>query len=120
MENDRIIEIKSLKLQIKKEGRLTVMYWEGESDEKDPSQRLVPFFNEFIDEIDGALRIVFNKLSYMNSSTIHPLVMFIKTLNERKINTELTYDKDSNWQAASFRALDSLTKVLTYIKVTGT
>jgi len=120
MESNNIIEIKSLKLVMKKEDSLIVMYWEGESDEKDPSQRLVPFFNEFIDTIDSDLKIVFNKLSYMNSSTIHPLVMFIKKLNERKINTELTYDKDSNWQAASFKALDSLTKVLTYIKVTGT
>ena len=49
----------------------------------------MPFFDEIIDKIEGNFEIVFNDLDYMNSSTIHPLIMFIKNLNDRNIKTAI-------------------------------
>jgi hypothetical protein len=119
-ENIIDIQIKSLYLSVGKEDGKTVMVWKGESDEKNPSESLIPFFDSVIDKIEGKFEIVFNELDYMNSSTIHPLIMFIKNLNDKEINTTIFYDKQSKWQEASFKALYALTNVLTSINVIGT
>ena len=114
------MKIESLVLSVQWIDGKTVMTWKGESDEKNPSENLVPFFDEIIDKIEGNFEIVFNELDYMNSSTIHPLIMFIKNLNDREIKTTIKYRKESKWQEASFKALHALTNVLTNISVLGT
>ncbi|MBN1649532.1 MAG: hypothetical protein JW874_15945 [Spirochaetales bacterium] len=120
-ESDIIQELKieSLILSVSRKDDKTVMVWKGESDEKNPSNTLIPFFEKIIGKIEGDFEMVFNNLDYMNSSTIHPLIMFIKDLDEKNIKTTIFYNKESKWQEASFRALHALTNVLTNIQVTG-
>ena len=120
MDNAKETVIQSLTLSVKKEEGKTVLHWQGESDEKNPTQYLVPFFDEFLKSVDGDLDVIFNNLNYMNSSTIHPLIMFIKSCNDKNIKTTIYYDKTSAWQEASFKALHSLTQILTNIRVIGT
>ncbi len=116
MEN---IKMGSLTLSIEKIKGKTILDWIGESNEKKPSEELIPFFNEFIENQNNDLIIKFDKLNYMNSSTIHPLILFIKDLNEKNIKIEICYNKNSKWQKEAFKAMENLTSILKNIKFIG-
>jgi hypothetical protein len=120
MHENKDVIIQNLTLSIRYNNNCTQLIWKGESDGKEPSQKLMPFINEFVNQASGKLKIVFNELTYMNSSTIHPLIMLFKMLNEKNVKTEVTYNKNSKWQEASFKALQPLMKILTNITVVGT
>ena len=82
--------------------------WTGKSTSRNPGIFLTPILQQIIMDSDyGAKEIVldFRKLSYMNSSTISPIIKF---LNKIKIGSErvsLLYLKSLKWQDLSFSAL---------------
>lgn len=60
-------------------------------------------------ELKGAdLFIDFTEFQYMNSSTVVPILHLLKKLDENSIKTVVTYDKESFWQVASFRGINTL------------
>ena len=111
--------IGNLIIKINKDNESTFMDWTGHSNDINPAEKLVPFFDDLIDEVKGNLEITFLNLNFMNSSTIYPLIMFIRKLNEKKIKTIIKYDKNSGWQRTSFKAMETLAKVLENIRVIG-
>lgn len=113
----KTVKYGSLILLIENFDDRTILEWNGESNDKRPSEMLMPFFKNFIKRLDKILVIKFDKLEYMNSSTIHPLILFIKKLNEKNIKTDIIYNKNSKWQKVSFEAMKNLTKVLKNITV---
>ena len=55
----------------------------------------------------------------MNSSTVPPIIQFLKKLNTNEVKTLITYNADSKWQAASFKALETFSGILNFITVKG-
>lgn len=109
----------ALKIELKQETNTTVMHFKGRSEIRDPNVTLKPYFKNIADQVQGELRLDFTGLEYMNSSIVSSLLMFIKELNNQAVVTNLFYKKDLKWQLASFKALETISKTLEYISVSG-
>jgi len=111
---------KSLQIMIDTQEDHIKMTWIGQSDDKNPAETLNPYIENLIDEFkDKTLIIAFEKLEYMNSSTVPPIIWFLKLLNQNQIDTEITYSAKTKWQSASFKALETLSLTMDTIRVTG-
>jgi hypothetical protein len=109
-----------LTIRLQRVGSQAVLAWIGQSGERNPADRLNPYLNGLICRLKGLhLRLSFEKLEYMNSSTIPPIIEFMKKLDENGIPTLITYDAASKWQSASFKALKTLSMLMTHIRVQG-
>jgi len=108
-------------LEIKiQEGPTNNMSWVGKSESRDPSAILNPYFEGILDDLKGKeLNIEFTNLEYMNSSTVPPIIQLIKNLNSNEIKSVIYYNKDSKWQAASFKALETIVRSMDYVDVIG-
>jgi hypothetical protein len=99
-------------------GERVRMLWNGRSTDREPGRQLTPYLNDLLDELSGReLLISFQGLAYMNSSTVTPIIQFLKHLNERRIDTRVTYDGRSKWQRSSFRALSGLAMMMKHVTV---
>jgi hypothetical protein len=97
-----------------------MMKWLGRSDDRDPSALLNPYIDGILEKLKGKdLEVQFNQLEYMNSSTVPPIIQLIKKLNTSEIKSVITYDKDSKWQAASFKALETIVRSMDFVDVVG-
>ncbi len=106
-----------LNITIAKDENKTIMSWIGMSESRSPGALLDPYLDGIIDELHGELLIEFRELEYMNSSTVQPIVQFIKKLDTNSLKATISYDKDSKWQAASFKALETITKQMEHITI---
>lgn len=104
-----------------KKGALSVQIkWIGKSDKREPASVLVPYLNGLIQELKGRkVEVVFTELKFMNSSTVPPIIQFMKDLSNNSSESIFIYNKNSNWQAASFKALETISKSLKNIEVIG-
>lgn len=110
----------SLEIVMGSEGGIKVMSWIGKSDDANPKLFLNPYLDSLIDDLQNSkLTVNFKKLDYMNSSTVPPIVRFIKNLDANKVVTTIVYDEHSNWQPMSFKALETLAVMMTHITVRG-
>jgi hypothetical protein len=109
----------TLSIEIK-DGDSVTMSWLGRSESREPAVVLNPYLTGIVDGMSGKELIVdFTKLEYMNSSTVPPIILLIKNLNTKGVVTKIYYDKESKWQAASFKALETISKSMTVIEVVG-
>jgi len=107
-----------LEIQISEKGDKVLMAWIGQSNDVNPSILLTPYLDDLADDLKGhQLIIEYDKLKYMNSSTVPPIINFLKRLNKNKIKTTVTYDTKSKWQSASFKAMATLSLMMDYIIV---
>ena len=101
-------------------GEKVRMAWLGRSENREPGAVLNPYLTKIINAISSKeLEVDFSKLDYMNSSTVPPIIQMIKTLDLKAIPTKILYNKDSKWQAASFKALETISKSMKHIEVVG-
>lgn len=110
----------SLEIIVNKSGNETKMIWKGKSDDRNPASMLDPYFTKIMDELKGTdVTVDFMELDYMNSSTVPPIIKFLKNLNSHKIDAVFTYSEKSKWQAASFKAFKTFSSMLPHITVEG-
>ena len=94
------------------------MKWIGESDDRDPSSLLNPYLDKFVETIKGKnLEIDFQKLKYMNSSSVPPIIDLMKKLSSENVKSVILYDKNLKWQCASFKALETIASTLKSISI---
>ena len=113
-------ELKEGRLQIKvSEGPAkTVITWVGHSDAQKPSEFLTPYLTELITNFKGGeIEADFSELSYMNSSTVSPIIQFLKKADTNSIKTTVKYKSGSVWQNATFRALETMSNVLKNVTI---
>jgi hypothetical protein len=102
------------------EGEKNIITWVGKSEARDPSSLFNPYFKDISKAFKGKeLEIKFEQLRYMNSSTVPPIIQLIKDLEENGIKSTITYDKNSKWQVASFKALETIVRTMQNITVRG-
>lgn len=102
------------------DGEKLIMEWLGRSESREPSAVLNPYLKKIIDNASGKeIEVDFANLEYMNSSTVPPIIQMIKELDTKGIPTSIYYNKDSKWQAASFKALETIASSLKNIEVMG-
>ncbi len=108
----------SLELKVSADPAKTVVTWLGRSDAQNPAQFLTPYLTGLVKQFKGSELVVdFSRLSYMNSSTVSPIIQFLKMADTTKINTLVKYDASSTWQNASFKALKAMSVVMKHVKV---
>jgi hypothetical protein len=101
----------NLEIDASMSGNQVMLQWKGKSVERLPEFFLVPYFNEIIEEIKDSAKLVvlnFYPISYINSSTMNPIIILIKRLQELKIKCKVVYNKDLKWQKLAFSALRML------------
>lgn len=110
----------SLKITIVQNGECVTLTWSGKSEDREPGALLNPYLQESVSAFKGKeFQVDFKPLEYMNSSTVPPIIHFIKDLETSGNKTTIFYDKDSKWQAASFKALETISTTMKNISVQG-
>ena len=83
--------------------------WEGKSIDREPSKFISPILVKVL-EMASALnkRIIMNfqSLSYMNSSTITPLIKILDRAKKGMTKITIIYRKSLKWQELNFSALE--------------
>lgn len=83
--------------------------WEGKSIDREPSKFISPILVKVL-EMASVLnkRIIMNfqSLSYMNSSTITPIIKILDRAKKGMTKITITYRKSLKWQELNFSALE--------------
>jgi len=113
-------DVGNLKIDIIEKDGVIELVWLGKSDDREPSNTLTPFFSNLIQELKGKKVVIdFMRLSYMNSSTVRPILQMTQKFNAEGITTMIYYDPNVTFQRTSFSAISMLTKTMDYITVEG-
>ncbi len=98
-----------LKLELIEDKNSLIVNWTGKSTDREPGKFITPILMETIKEAsDKNLRVVmdFRELSYMNSSTLTPLIKILERAKRGKTQISVFYNKNLHWQSLSFSALE--------------
>lgn len=83
--------------------------WEGKSTDREPAKFISPILVKVL-EMAGGLnkRIImdFQSLSYMNSSTITPIIKILERAKNGMTKITIFYQKSMKWQELNFSALE--------------
>jgi len=102
------------------DGAETILQWQGTSTAREPASVINPYVDKIVPLLKSkTVRLDFTKLQYMNSSTVTPIIRLIRLFDSEGIKTTVIYDKSSKWQQASFKALETLARMLDNIHVLG-
>ena len=85
--------------------------WRGRSVERRPATTLGPFFETVLAELgDRRLMIDFREFEFMNSSTVRPIIEFLRSASEVAKAIEVYYHGGITWQRLSFKVVEALAK----------
>lgn len=98
-----------LHIEIKEEDNSISINWTGKSIDREPGKFITPILVEAIKESSEKNKRViidFRELSYMNSSTITPLIKILERAKRGSTSITVYYKKSLHWQDLSFSALE--------------
>lgn len=84
------------------------LIWSGESDDISPSKVLSPYLSKIAEEV-GNRKIVIElyDLDFINSSTVPPIVQFIKQCSKMNLEILILYSNSKEWQRYSFKSFET-------------
>lgn len=97
-----------------------VLLWQGESTLRAPSELLTPALESVLSEEalrDRKLVLDFSSMTFMNSSTVAPIIDFVKNACSQGIAVHLIYNIGVPWQRTTASAMRMLTHVLKCLTV---
>lgn len=83
--------------------------WQGMSMAREPGRFLMPILSRALDlgaQQKKPLVIDFQRLEYLNSSTLSPVIRALEQARRGQNRVKVLYDKGVKWQALSFTGLD--------------
>ena len=100
---------KHLSIEVVEHDSTIDVKWEGKSIDREPGKFISPILVKVM-EMAAALnkRIImdFQSLSYMNSSTITPIIKILDRAKTGVTKITITYQKTLKWQELNFSALE--------------
>lgn len=106
-----------LEIVLSRSGNVGTMAWKGSSDSRNPGDFLDSVFRRALEHAQGGeLVIDFTALEFMNSSTVSPIIAFLKDSNAKRLQCRVVFS-DVDWQRTHMRCLRAITRVLSYISV---
>ena len=109
-----------LEIKITENENLVILKWLGHSRTLDPAVELNPYLNGVLNELQGkSILVDFTELVSMNSSTIMPIIFFIRKLEEHAVVSEILYNGKLSWQKASFIVIAEIIKNYKNVKITA-
>jgi hypothetical protein len=110
----------ALRIEVTECDGVVVLSWQGESDSRDPRRTLRPYLMKLKDALrTRRVRMDFEKLAYMNSATVTPLIEFVGELSLRATEVVIHYRNDLQWQATSFRAMRIVARKWSNVSILG-
>jgi hypothetical protein len=97
-----------LRIDVTEEAEAVTLRFLGKSILRDPNQFVMPILLKTLaDANSGKKRLVmdFRELSYMNSSTLTPIIKILERARVGEGKISITYRKSLKWQDISFSAL---------------
>lgn len=98
-----------LTITIKEDDSSIMVNWTGKSTDREPSKFITPILVDAIKESSEKNKRViidFRELSYMNSSTLTPLIKILERAKRGSTPITVYYNKLLHWQSLSFSALE--------------
>lgn len=108
MENLYELKEGQLSVTVQNSGEQILVFWEGKSNERNPSSFLKPFFKRIFESSQSLkLPVVmdFKKFQYMNSSTVTPIVQMLESAKQENVSITFLYDRNKTWQELNFQAM---------------
>jgi hypothetical protein len=96
--------------------------FKGKSTERDPSGFISPVLLESMrnsKKFKKIIRMDFQDLEYMNSSTITPIIKILESANDTGNSISILYRKSKKWQELCFSALRIFETKDHRIEITG-
>jgi hypothetical protein len=110
------LELDGLTIRVEHKDDAIFVGWDGRSEMQDPESVMGPFFRQLLPVFKGKkLTMDFQSCTYINSTTLQPLLALIKELDENSVDTELIYDGTTEWQRITFRCIKVITRTLPHI-----
>ena len=96
-----------------------IVRWTGMSDARNPQVFIQPIVDYLLTNIKGGRVVIdFSGLTFMNSSTVSPIINMLKSLNSKAIETRVEFS-DAEWQQTHLRCLKTISRVLEHVTVVG-
>ena len=109
MKKPELFTNKFLTIQVVEHENSIDVSWKGKSVDREPSKFISPILVKVL-EMAGDLnkRIImdFQSMSYMNSSTITPIIKILERAKSGMTKITIFYQKSLKWQELNFSALD--------------
>ena len=83
--------------------------WEGKSIDREPSKFISPILVKVLgmaSSLNKRIIMDFQSLSYMNSSTITPIIKILDRAKKGMTKITINYRKNLKWQELNFSALE--------------
>lgn len=97
-----------LKVEVKETIDSIVTNWTGKSVDRNPSKFITPILVNLLErsnEVKKRFILDFQKLEYMNSSTITPIIKILERAKNGNGQISVIYNRLLKWQDLSFSAL---------------
>ena len=82
--------------------------WEGKSIDREPSKFISPILVKVLEmasDLNKRIIMDFQSMSYMNSSTITPIIKILERAKKGMTKITIFYQKSLKWQELNFSAL---------------
>jgi len=89
------------------------LFFRGKSIERHPARTVVPYVAEILAVAvseSRAVRLHFETIEHMNSSTITAVIQIVQEARNRGARLVIVFDAGKNWQKLSFEALSVFVK----------
>lgn len=110
-------ENEGLTVRVTRQGQEATIAWTGESDARNPGDFLNPITNRFVKEFAGLnVTIDFSGLTYMNSATVAPLIVSIKSFDGSADSVHVVFS-DMDWQRTHVQCVRTISRTLKKVKI---
>ena len=107
----------ALVINVTRSGDDVKIAWAGESDSRSPSEFLTPLFARLVTEFAGLnVTIDFSGLKYMNSATVAPLIVSIKSF-DTSASSLLVVFSDMDWQRTHVQCVRAISRSLKKVRI---
>lgn len=112
------LNYEDLKIEVTDFEKYVKVSWIGKCRTLNPENVLDTYLAQLTQFVKSRkVYIVFDELESMNSSTVPPLLTFIKTLEENCTESIFLYNDNEDWQRASFKPLSVIAGKYQYVKI---
>ena len=122
MAKNKIYTNNHLTIEIFEDDNTIRAVWSGKSIEREPAEFIAPILNGIIKSSSYKNKLVeldFQKLTYMNSSTITPIIKVLERGKRGSARITVLFDKQLKWQDLNFSALSIFKTQDDRIKIEG-
>ena len=122
MEKKKKYSNKNLALRLFENNNTIELQWEGKSIDREPATFISPILAKILNRAAAKSKRItmdFRELSYMNSSTITPVIKILERAKKSKTKITIFYKKSLNWQELNFSALEIFNTKNNQIQIKG-